>query len=99
MMKRVAYNHFNEIVCPHCGSEYLHHQTVVAFCREEGTDGELTVSIENEQPWVSVCPGTAGAPENTRRSILRIAFWCENCRRRPHLLLLQYKGTTLIWSR
>lgn len=82
--------------CPRCGSEYLHHYTVLVLNRisEDGPgvltrihpDGKLTqhpLSSESEE-W------------SGRRDEVRIEFKCEECERETDLYIVQHKGSTYL---
>ena len=84
------------VQCPHCGSDFLHHDRVEAFFRhcEDSERGIYSMTAHHGN-----VTGT-GIAENpsARRDGVRIGCWCEECRGRSAIILSQHKGHTLIWT-
>lgn len=93
------------LICPGCGSEYLHHATVRVYGRIDEDSVELVkvevttvrehipdprVAQQPQQP-----PSDKGNP-SARRDGVTIGFWCENCAVEVELVLAQHKGVTEI---
>jgi len=83
----------NELICPRCDNNYLHHERVTVFDRPEDNPMTRVVRIDNE---VNVSMATSydcGNP-SSRRDGLSINFWCENCGYNLLLQIAQHKGNT-----
>jgi hypothetical protein len=87
-----------ELLCPCCGSHYLHHDKVHIYSRtqEDATSGvHVLVSPGGEV----VTDLTLRHNPSRRRDGLRIEFWCEECHAKPWLDIAQHKGNThLCWA-
>ena len=97
------------LVCPSCGSLYLHHCRVATFKRDREDDpkGDL-VLISGLDYWGdedefneeyrtlirSECPMTENA--SPRRGSIITEFVCENCGEKPQLAIIQHKGCTYL---
>lgn len=82
-----------ELLCPSCGFNYLHHEQVEIFEREEDQEHCIHVSVAEGKATIDTSP--AGNP-SSRRHGLRIHFSCEGCSARPILTIAQHKGNTLV---
>lgn len=81
-----------ELLCPHCGGNYVHHGAVEVFnCKEDANEG-LHVRIEGDS--LTADRNLKGNP-SSRRHGLRIALWCESCKGNSYLTIAQHKGNTL----
>jgi hypothetical protein len=95
---RVAYNHNNELICPHCGAEhsYLHHDQVTVCSRNEDQPRVTKIVVREHLAEIStVDNGTSGNP-SWRRDGVAIRMWCELCHTISELTLAQHKGMTQI---
>ena len=82
-----------ELLCPSCGSIFLHHDKVEIFeCREDERYG-IHVVVSNGKATIDT--SLEGNP-SYRRHGLKIYFWCEECGAKPILSANQHKGSTLI---
>ena len=82
-----------ELLCPKCGSNYLHHNTVDVFeCGEDANHG-VHVTVADGQ---AVINGSLSGNPSSRRHGLNIYFWCEGCSAKSVLSISQHKGATLI---
>lgn len=93
------------LMCPACGSGYLHVETVCVFARRQ----------DNESVYVGVDPGSGTVdvepdchPSNPlaalgnpsrRRHGQRLVIRCEECPEYSYLTIAQHKGQTLIEHR
>ena len=81
-------------VCPHCGSEYTHHNGVEVFRRDgEDMDGDH-LSMDSAGV-IRKDEDMSNNPTN-RRDGVRIHLWCEQCDFIHDLVVWQHKGQTLI---
>lgn len=85
------FNGIGELVCPSCGSEYLHHHKVEVFERKEDATQGLHVTVSKDSAAIdNVLDGNPSA----RRHGLSVHFWCEGCKAEPVLSIGQHKGNT-----
>jgi hypothetical protein len=82
-----------ELQCPACGFNYLHHEKVEIFERNEDEEKGLHVTVENGV--VTTDMNLSGNP-SARRHGLTIQFWCEGCEAKPVLSISQHKGNTWV---
>ncbi len=82
------------LLCPHCGSEYLHHDRVDVFEREYDDLTGLHAVVTRHG--VAVESDLAGNP-SARRQGLTIRLWCEGCHARLMLAVSQHKGVTEVF--
>jgi len=82
-----------EILCPACGSNYLHHYKTEVFERNEDATNGLHVVVTSEK--ASIDSDLAGNP-SARRHGLKIHFDCEGCPAKPVLCISQHKGNTYV---
>ena len=82
------------LACPKCAGEFLHHSQVTIRNRqvEDAPGFSTTVTQEgvNRQP---ISTGFRG-----RRSDLEVTLECEDCEGVFRLVIMQYKGWTLLWT-
>jgi hypothetical protein len=87
------------LICPDCGSTYLHHGTVEVFFRKE--DSPTVVHTEAFGQGANVeakLNGLSGNP-SPRRGGVKITFSCEECSMINALQIIQHKGETeLSWG-
>lgn len=88
-----------DMVCPRCGSAYLHHQSVTSFDRSEDAQvlSETTVSC-GEAKMKMVDSSTSRNP-SARRDGLEVVFTCVGCEegRTLSLFISQHKGQTEVF--
>ncbi|AZB50551.1 hypothetical protein [Synechococcus phage S-H1] len=89
------------LLCPACGGDYLHHEGLAYFDREEdAATGNLTILghlSENDELVYSASTQTKACMNlcpSPRRDGLTIGFWCELCAAKPSLSIYQHKGQT-----
>lgn len=80
------------LVCPHCGSDYISHHQIDAFERSEDAENGLHIAIDGE---VRVNSSMTGNPSSRRHGLI-IKFSCEGCNNESILSIAQHKGTTEI---
>lgn len=87
------------LLCPKCGGDYLHHDQVKTFCREE--DEETVVfNIDFKPPKVTKEIGNLSKNPSSRRDAVAIHFYCELCSYLGELTIAQHKGRTFLqWRR
>lgn len=88
------------LACPGCGSENLHHETVLVFSRQEDAENvRRTIVMPDGRCNVGVVKNDMSGNPSSRRDGLTIMFWCECCDTKPMLCVAQHKGSTQIyWS-
>jgi len=82
-----------ELLCPNCGFNYLHHDQVEIFERNEDALSGLHVVVDDGR--LSTDTSLSGNP-SSRRHGLNIRFWCEGCKAISILSIAQHKGNTLV---
>jgi hypothetical protein len=85
------------LLCPRCGSDYLHHTGLTVFDRGEDADRVTQTDVSGGK--VSINPNALGANNpSSRRDGITIDFWCEACGddQPVKLTLAQHKGNTEI---
>ena len=95
----VKINSENEILCPNCGKNFMHHSSVNVINRDS-EDGPGTSALSNDD---GVHITRVGANEILgRRNVIEIELWCETCGEnapKKKLIINQHKGTTEIkWA-
>ena len=100
MNKSLSFRHyqdsspsFDELLCPHCENNYLHHIAIDIFDREE--DSEQGLHIQQSPGKFSVDTKLNGNP-SSRRDGLLVKFVCESCHKESNLFIAQHKGNTQI---
>jgi len=83
----------NALICSNCNSEYLHHQEVRIFERQEGVEGGLRVSVNDLGAYID--NSLTGNPSERRGGIV-IQFRCENCGCCSELRIAQHEGLSLV---
>jgi hypothetical protein len=95
------------LTCPACGFNYLHHEAVEVFARDEDDEEGLHVRVATGDAMppngirgqtVAIGRALAGNPSG-RRGGVAIRFWCEGCHAHPVLTIAQHKGHTLVEMR
>ncbi len=82
------------LLCPACGSAYLHHYKVEVFRRDK-EDADKGVHAVVWGSSVIVGNSMKDNP-SSRRDGLRILFSCEGCPSISEMTLVQHKGSTLL---
>lgn len=82
-----------ELICPSCGSNFLHHEKVEIFERGEDETHGVHVSVADGK---ATCDTSLEGNPSARRHGLKIFFWCEGCDAKPVLSLSQHKGNTYV---
>jgi hypothetical protein len=80
-----------ELLCPNCNGNYLHHDRVEVFEREEDAHSGLQVTVSGKE--VTTRTSLTGNP-SMRRHGVKIFFSCEFCDAIPVLTIAQHKGNT-----
>lgn len=83
----------SELLCPRCGSNYLHHNQVDVFERDEDAVTGLHVQVADGR--VSTDTALRDNPSSRRHGVA-ISFWCEGCNAKVVLKIAQHKGVTLV---
>jgi hypothetical protein len=94
MERFLRFNEHNELLCPACGSGYLHQGKVVVF-NPETEDAKEGVKVEVDGLKVRVEPELKGNPSPRRQGLL-IHFLCEECDEAPAMVIAQHKGNTIM---
>ena len=85
----------NELLCPRCGFNYLHHERVTVFDRPDDHPTTRVVRIDDEVNVTVATSYDCGNPSDRRDGLL-IEFWCEECGYNLTLQIAQHKGNTLL---
>ena len=94
----------NQLLCPVCKSNNLHHCEVEVFHRREDAEQVRVTHVEGgDVTHYEIANDVSGNP-SSRRSGLRVKFYCEHCHGDPKhadgplfsLNILQHKGTTFL---
>ncbi len=80
-----------ELLCPNCGSNYMHHDKVEVCERTEDATTGLRVVVEEGR--VTTDSNLAGNPSSRRHGLV-IHFSCEGCHARSAIEIAQHKGNT-----
>lgn len=100
--------HSNELMCPVCENNNLHHGAVVVYSRnEDGTQVRVTC-VDGQEVATSLENSAEVENPSSRRGAISILFSCEHCHagedghdqwRHHRLDVVQHKGTTYLnWS-
>lgn len=99
--------HENELLCPVCNGNNLHHNAVIHYHRREDADAVRVTSVEGDEFNSSIVPNETSGNPSRRRDGIAIEFWCENCHGGGEdsdtefpeyfrLQIQQHKGTTYL---
>lgn len=83
------------LCCPSCGFNYLHHQDVHVYNREEDAESGTLTSVVGNQTRVDSSASMADCPSSRRDGVI-ISFMCEGCEVKPNLTIVQHKGQTFL---
>lgn len=94
----------NTLLCPCCGGEYLHHDTVSVFMRPEDAESTLVTTVSATASITDLLPSNVSGNPSSRRGGITISFWCESCHGDPEhinkplfkLHIAQHKGNTFL---
>lgn len=86
----------NELLCPHCGNNYLHHAEVEVFTRHEDADKTLLTTVGYFNTNTAWTDSEVLLNPSSRRGGIRIKFWCESCTHESYLTMAQHKGVTIM---
>lgn len=90
-----------DMVCPRCGSDYLHHQSVTLFDRSEDAQFVSETTVSCGEAKMKIVNSSASRNPSARRQGLEIVFTCEECEEGQTLSLFisQHKGQTeMFWE-
>lgn len=81
------------LICPCCGSDYLHHSSVEIWQRKEDQEKGTYISSSREETTVNTDHSMVDCP-SSRRDAVSITFYCEECPNIIRLDMTQHKGCT-----
>jgi Zn finger protein HypA/HybF involved in hydrogenase expression len=86
------------LMCPCCGSSYMHHDFVDFYERqcEDGPSHLVRVKAAKEDSINLYSWDHPGKNPSRRRDGIRIYFWCEDCDASVHLTIAQHKGCSFL---
>ena len=90
-----------DMVCPRCGNDYLHHQSVTSFDRIEDSPVVLETTVSRGEAKMKMADSSTSRNPSSRRDGLEIVFMCEACEegRTLSLFISQHKGQTeMFWE-
>jgi hypothetical protein len=92
--------HAVPLVCPSCGSEYLHHGVVMIYDRgQDQTETTVTESAPDFFARIILATAESGNP-SARADGLTVRMWCEVCPGELELCLAHHRGQTMVrWRR
>jgi hypothetical protein len=82
------------LCCPSCGFEYMHHDVVTVFARDEDKEQTIVTQIVGRKTIVTFVASNKSKNPSARRDGLAVMFWCEGCDSVNELCLEQHKGQT-----
>lgn len=90
-----------ELICPRCGSTYLHHIGVTVFDRKEDAQQVVRTSVDGASSSMAIVSSSDSGNPSDRRDGVVVAFRCEQCgggteTDRIELTIAQHKGETLV---
>lgn len=105
VLKKVWYD--NELLCPVCNGNNLHHNSVIHYHRREDEETVRVTYVEGAEFSSSLVPNETSGNPSRRRDGIAIEFWCENCHAMAEdtdkefpayfrLQIQQHKGTTYL---
>ena len=93
------------LVCPCCGEDYLHHETVTVFSRKEDAEFVRKTVVEGSSVASDKEFNDVSGNPSDRRDGITIRFWCETCAdytadgkpiKQMFLHIAQHKGNTIM---
>lgn len=83
------------MICPFCGSTYVHMDQVRIGARDEDEDARI-IHVDAISSHV-VVDELDSPPLSSRRHWIELPFWCEHC---PggSFIFSQHKGQTIVWT-
>jgi hypothetical protein len=91
----IKFDDQNQLLCLHCGGEYLHHIKVTSFDRKEDAERVLITEIHHGHVGRAEEPSDKSRNPSSRRDGLAIEFGCELCSQAWELTFAQHKGNTI----
>ena len=91
-----------DLICPRCGGDYLHHQSVVMFDRAEDDELATRSIVSGSKMILDIVNSKDAGNPSRRRGGLVIQFCCEHCEAKDgptqiiELTIAQHKGSTEI---
>ena len=86
------------LMCPHCGHDNLHQETIEVFSRSEDEEVALVTRAGGRASSAALETGQNNPP--VRRQGMLISFECEHGCPSPVLAIYQHKGTTYVdWDK
>ena len=86
------------LVCPECGGNYLHHESVSVYDRHEDSPTSRRTTVNSDGSVDFDMAASSEENPSGRRDGLVIGFWCEYCNdKKPRLAIVQHKGQTFLW--
>lgn len=82
-----------QLLCPECGSCYLHQRVTDIYEREEDAPFGKHTTVRRHETVVTT--DMSGNPSSRRQGLV-ITFECENCDAIPQFAIYQHKGLTLL---
>lgn len=82
------------LLCEHCGHDYTHQFKAEVFFRFEDALEGLHVAVSQDHG-VAADASQWGNP-SSRRSGIRVLYYCEDCLRVSELTVVQHKGQTYL---
>lgn len=82
------------LLCPQCGGNYLHHETIETFDRKEDAKEGIHTIITHDR--VDVKYGSLVGNPSLRRDGFKVKFGCEFCGNSLTLEVSQHKGQTFM---
>ena len=87
----------DELLCPICGGNYLHHLKIDNYARGEDDVSCFHTTIDDKLT-ITRTDNNMDNP-SMRRDGLTIEFYCESCDNKSIMRIAQHKGQTLIdWA-
>lgn len=86
----------DQLICPYCNSNNLHHSGVSSYDRSEDAEKVRVTHVTGMVVSVANVEEAHSNNPSPRRAGLTIEFWCEICDDKPVLAIMQHKGTTYI---
>ncbi len=95
----VAIDNQSQLLCPRCGSFYLHHYDAVFYePGKEDAESLVKISVKGMTVKTELVPTATSGNPSLRRDGFSMLFWCEQCGQdKPvELTISQHKGVSLM---